>query len=62
MAGPLPLKLSEIVAYCELFQIRSVTERERLFDIITSLDDVYLEYVANKQKANSPAGPAKNPP
>jgi hypothetical protein len=54
MAGALPLKVSEIAAYCELFKIHSLNERERLFDCITTLDDVYLEHVANKQKANTP--------
>jgi hypothetical protein len=52
MGGPLPLKVSEILAYCTLFEIRQVEERGRLFDHITNLDDTYLDYLAKKNKAS----------
>lgn len=61
MAGALPLKVSEISAYCDLFKIQSLTERERLFDYVTSLDDAYLEYVA-KRRQEDQVSQAKKPP
>lgn len=53
MAGALPLKVSEISAYCELFKIHSLIERERLFDCVTTLDDAYLEYAAKRQSSQT---------
>ncbi len=54
MAGPLPIPVSEILAYCNLFQIVKLDERERIFRYINCLDNAYLDHAAEKSKANSP--------
>jgi hypothetical protein len=59
MAGPLPIKVSEILAYCTLFEIRHVEERAQLFDHIANLDDAYLDHLANRSKVDKPKEPEK---
>lgn len=54
MAGALPIPISEILAYCELFKIDDVDHRELLTDRITFLDGVYLEIAAEKSKPSKP--------
>jgi hypothetical protein len=54
MAGPLPIKVSEVLAYCTLLEIRNVEERVRLFDHIACLDDAYLEYLKNRNQVDVP--------
>lgn len=48
MAGPLPIPVSEILAYCELFKIQTIHERAQVFRSVTSLDNVYLTHVSKK--------------
>lgn len=50
MSGALPIPMSEIRAYCELYKIHDVEKIEALHDRITFLDGVYLEYAAEKSK------------
>lgn len=50
MAGPLPVPVSEILAYCLLFQIDNLTERERIFKYVNRLDSVYLDHAAKSSK------------
>jgi hypothetical protein len=50
MSGALPIPISEIRAYCELFKIHDVEDIESLLNGINSLDQVYLDYVAEKSK------------
>lgn len=49
MTQPLPIPISEILAYCILFQIDNLTEREQILRTVNLLDDVYLEHVAAQQ-------------
>lgn len=42
--------MSEILAYCIMFQIDNLTERERILRFVNRLDSTYLEHVAEKQK------------
>lgn len=53
MGGPLPVPVSEILAYCQLFYIAKLNERERLFRYINSLDNAYLDYVGEQSKSKS---------
>jgi hypothetical protein len=50
MAGPLSIPMSEILAYCIMFQIDNLTERERILRFVSRLDSTYLDFVAEKQK------------
>lgn len=49
--GALPIPVTEILAYCELFYIAQLEERTRLFRYINRLDDAYLDHVAEKSKS-----------
>lgn len=50
MAGALPIPVSEIKAYCELFNIAELEERSRILRYVKVLDNAYLTYVSEKQK------------
>jgi hypothetical protein len=50
MGGPLAIPVSEILAYCYLFKISKVNERDRLLRYVTMIDNAYLEYVGEKRK------------
>jgi hypothetical protein len=50
MGGALPIPVTEILAYCELFYIAQLDERERIFRYVNRLDDAYLAHVAEKTK------------
>jgi len=54
MAGALPIPVSEILAYCELFYIAQLDERARLFRYVNRLDNAYLDWAAERSKSNSP--------
>ncbi len=45
---PFAIPLSEITAYCELFRIHGLDERERLLFFVHQMDDAYIE-VRSKQ-------------
>ncbi len=51
MSGPLPIPVSEILAYCTLYKIHNVEKIEMLKRRITFLDGVYLTHVAEKSKS-----------
>lgn len=53
MGGALPIPVSEILAYCELFYIAQLDERARLFRYVNSLDNAYLDWAAERSKSNS---------
>ncbi len=44
MSGALPIPVSEIRSYCDLFKIHNVEHIEAIFDRITHLDSVYLDH------------------
>lgn len=54
MAGALPIPVNQILAYCDLYQIAELNERDRIFRYVNRLDEAYLKHVAEKQK--SPKG------
>lgn len=49
---PLPIPISEYVAYCEMFEIRSLAERERLFHMVRAQDRAYVQHMSKKMKAD----------
>lgn len=49
MHGALPIKVSEILAYCELFKVSSLQERSQIFRFVTALDGTYMEHVEKKR-------------
>lgn len=51
MSGALPIPLTEIRAYCELYKIHDVEIIEALHERISFLDGVYLAHVAEEQKS-----------
>ena len=53
MGGALPIPVSEILAYCELFYIAQLDERARLFRYVNRLDGAYLNWAAERSKSNS---------
>lgn len=42
MGGPLPIAVSEILAYCQFLGIEDLDERADLMQLIQALDEVYL--------------------
>lgn len=51
MAGALPIPASEILAYCSLYQIAELNERDRIFRYVTRLDETFLQVSAEKAKS-----------
>lgn len=50
MSGALPIPISEIESYCNLYKIHDVEIIEVLHERISFLDGVYLEHVGKEQK------------
>lgn len=50
--APLPIPISEYVAYCEFFGIRALTERERFFKMVRAQDTTYVRYTSDKIRAD----------
>jgi hypothetical protein len=48
MNGPLPIPLSEIKAYCELYGIDCIEDRGRIAKFVGTLDEQYLESAYKK--------------
>ena len=48
MAGALPIPVSEILAYCELFKIQTLHERAQAFRFVSTLDIAYLTHISKK--------------
>lgn len=59
MAGAMAIPVSEIESYCRLLEIGDADWREMLMGWIQFLDNVYLEHVAEKQKAAAAKKPKK---
>lgn len=53
-AGGLPIPVSEILAYCELFYIQKLQERERIFHHVAALDACFLKHVNDRAQASQP--------
>ncbi len=45
---PMPIPISEYVAYCELFGIKLLSERETFFRQVRALDRAYREVVSEQ--------------
>lgn len=46
----LPIPISEYAAYCQMFDITSLAEKERLFEMVRAQDRTYVEHSAEKVK------------
>lgn len=53
MGGALAIPVTEILAYCELYYIAQLTDRDRLFRYVRSIDSAYLEHIAQQQKKSA---------
>lgn len=51
---PLPIPVSEILAYCTLFRIDGTEERETLCTMVRALDRAFLEHIREKSKKDTP--------
>lgn len=51
----LPIPLSEVLAYCELFGIAGLEERDRLYRMIRAMDTTFRKVVADQAKAKKPS-------
>lgn len=49
MGGPGPIPISEVLAYCQYYEIAGVEERAEFFSIMKSLDNVFLEEQSKKR-------------
>jgi len=58
LSGPLPIAVSEVLAYLTMIEEYSVSERLRILRLIQSLDGAYLDYAASKISKSVPAAPA----
>ena len=52
-AQPIPIPLSEILAYCQMYYIESLLERERLVKVVRILDNTYLKVSSEQRQADS---------
>lgn len=50
---PIPIPLSEILSYCQLFYIDSLLEREQLVRVVQALDNTYLKVTSEQSKPAS---------
>lgn len=53
---PLPIPLSEYVAYCELFGIKELSEREAMFRHVRAMDTIFVEKVGERLKQETDKG------
>ena len=53
MGGALPIPISEILAYCILYEIDDLEERNEYVAIIQALDQAYLELLSSKSGAKN---------
>jgi len=51
---PLPIPVSEIVSYCELFRVDSLVEREELFRAVRVLDRQFVKQITEQLKPAKP--------
>lgn len=50
-AGPQPIALSEVWAYCQLAEVHDLDERDDLLRFIREMDSVYLEEMSRARSA-----------
>ena len=64
MGGPLPISISEMAAFCQLFDISAVDDRETFVATMQRLDSVYLTEVSKRNATTTTnalaAGPVTN--
>lgn len=51
---PLPIPVSELLAYCELYHIDSVEERETLCTMVRAMDRTFIDFVRERAKKDAP--------
>lgn len=49
MGGPAPIAISEIKAYADYLEIKDSDDRDRLLQLISSMDAKWLELIAPKE-------------
>ena len=49
-AGPQPVTMTDIEAYARYHELVSTFERRALMEVVTALDDVYLDHVRKESK------------
>ena len=52
MSGPLPVPVSEIKSYCEMFEIDGVSLRSRVLRQVQNLDRAYLTILQKHRAEN----------
>lgn len=52
---PVSIPLSEVLAYCQMFYIESIMEREALVRAIRAMDNAYLAVLAQQAEQAKPA-------
>lgn len=50
---PLPIPISEIHAYCELFGVRGLESRETLLKMIRAMDRAFLDVIRKRREEES---------
>jgi hypothetical protein len=53
MSGPLPISITDMASYCQLFEVVSLDERAAFIRQIQRLDHKYLEIVAARNDTNT---------
>ena len=54
---PVCIPVSEVLAYCEMYYVHSVTEREVLARMVRVLDGAYLKVTSEQSKQNDEKPP-----
>lgn len=50
-----PILLSEVLAYCELFGIAGMEERDRLYRMVRAMDSAFCKVVSERVKSKLPS-------
>lgn len=61
MSGPLPIALSEIIAYAELIGYTAVDDKFFLIDLVHACDKAYLKKYYDDQNASQAAAKTRRP-
>lgn len=48
--SPLPIPISEVLAYCEMFGVADMDARERLFKMIRTMDNTFREAISKQRE------------
>lgn len=56
---PLPIPVSEVLAYCQMYHIDGLDERETLCTMVRALDRAFLTYMREKTKQTAASSPRR---